>query len=111
MKIRNEASFLFTFFMLLKYQIRKHVYALQRKSVCVSLLFESIMLMHFPSLSLVFSIHLLTHLLCHKCLQFDLILNVRGNYKLVLGYFLNLPSLKKELFGVEILGCSRRQLN
>lgn len=85
---------------MLKYQIRKRVYALERKSSCASHMFESIMLMHFQSPSLVFSIHLLTHLLRHKWLhlQFDSILGVRGNYTgayLVSVYFLNLPSLKK----------------
>lgn len=106
--------FYFFFFQVLKYQIWKRVYALERKSVCASQMFESIMLMHFQSPSLVFSTHLLTQLLCHKCLdlQFDLILNVRRNYTggyLVSGYFLNLPSLKKML-GVGIFGCIRRQL-
>lgn len=73
---------------------------MERKSVCVSRLFESIMLMHFQSLSLVFSIHLLTHLLCHKCLhlQFDLILNVRGNFTVGFGAFLKSIFFKERTF-------------
>lgn len=68
--------------------------------IFVSLLFESIMLMHFPSPSLVFSMHLLTHLLCDKCLHFqrDLIVNGRGTYTVGFGVFLKSSFFKERTF-------------
>lgn len=108
MKIRNEASFFYSFiffFLVLKYQIRKCVC---RKKICLCESFESFMLMHFQSPSLGFFIYLLTHLRCHKCLhlQWDLILNVRGNFTVDFGVFLKSTFRRKDFLVFESLAAA-----